>query len=731
MSQTPSLKKQLPVDGMTCAACANTVEKTLNKAQYVVSAQVNYATHQVSLELEQEANLKDLKKLVKNAGYDLVLGGAEAKSTSSKLKDLRKQLYLAAPLAILVMVLSMVVGEFEYKNFLLLSLTTPVLFYSGLPFFKNAIRLASRLHTNMDTLIASGTGAAFIFSLINTLFPSWIESLGLEVNVYYESAAVILVFILLGKYLEEKAKSKSSTAIEKLMKLQAKTAIKKEGDKEIEIPLDHVEKGDLLVIKTGDKIPVDGFIHQGNALLDESMLTGESVPIERVKGDQVNAGTILKNGSLVISAEKLGSETALGQIIQMVSEAVGSKAPAQRLADKISSVFVPVVLVLSVITFCFWSFSGADNSFSLAFVNTFSVLIIACPCALGLATPTAIMVGVGKAASQGILIKNAETLEKPKTMKALLFDKTGTISKGELEVVQEHLFFKDEERLQYLSILSSLESQSNHPMAGALTDFLNRQYSLIPFMINHVETISGVGLKAEIDDDLYKVTGLKDLKGLPKEQDEIVKEFAREGNSIVAFWKGESLLAIYGLHDNVKPEVVKAVERLKSRGLHIEVLSGDHEAAVAAAAHESGIEFYKSGLLPDQKLTYLKEVQQKYGATAFVGDGINDAPALAQAELGIAMSTGTDVAIESADVTLMGGDISKISSFFKLSGQINSTIKQNLFWAFLYNVIAIPIAAGALYPVNGFLLSPMIAGGAMAFSSLSVVLNSLRLKLRK
>ncbi|HEY9116619.1 MAG TPA: heavy metal translocating P-type ATPase [Roseivirga sp.] len=726
-----SKKQQLPVEGMTCAACANTVEKTLSNAPHVISASVNYATNKVSLGVDDLANLKELKKLVKKAGYDLILEDEVAKSADQKLAEVKKQLYLALPPTVLVVVLSMFVGDFSYKNFILLALTLPVLFYSGLHFFRSAFKLALKFNSNMDTLIASGTGAAFIYSFINTIFPNWINDLGLQVHVYYESAAVIITFILLGKFLEERAKTKSSSAIEKLFKLQAKSAIRVEDGKEIEVSLEEVKTGDLLLIKAGDRVPVDGKVNKGEGVLDESMLTGESVPVEKQKDDSVKAGTLLKNGTLTIVAENLGSDTALGQIIQMVSEAMGSKAPAQKLADKISSIFVPVVLILAIATFIIWSTLGSENAFAMAFVNTFSVLIIACPCALGLATPTAIMVGVGKAASKGILIKNAETLEKPKGIKALLFDKTGTISKGKLEVVSEELYFEDGDRLHMLSILNGIESQANHPMADAITQYLQNKYSLMPFMINKVDTISGVGLSAKIEGEEYRVTGLNQLTDLDHEKTQTVAKLKKEGRSIVAFWRENELLALYGLQDNIKPETKAAVEALKKKGLHLEVLSGDHEAAVASVANDSGIADFKGGLMPEDKLRYLKEVQQKYGPTAFVGDGINDAPALAQADLGIAMSTGTDIAIESADVTLMAGDISKISEFFRLSIQISSTMKQNLFWAFFYNIIAIPVAAGVLYPITGFLLNPMIAGGAMAFSSLSVVLNSLRLKGRK
>ncbi len=731
MSETQE-KLSLPVEGMTCAACASTVEKTLRKHSNVISAEVNYATQSAKLEVTDTTILKSLQKSVKKAGYQLIIQPEEASDKTAHLKKLKAKLNGAIPLTVVIVILSMFVGDFAFKNFILLALTIPVLYYSGGHFFRSAWKQLLQWQSNMDTLIASGTGAAFLYSLVQTLFPEFIRNQGLQVQVYYESAAVIISFIVLGKYLEEKAKAKSSGAIEKLLKLQAKTATLLRHDKAIEVNLNEVKPGDLLWVRTGENIPVDGHVQSGNATIDESMLTGESLPVEKSKGEKVSAGTTLQNGSLKIIAEKLGKETLLGKIIHLVSDAMGSKAPAQKLADRIASVFVPAVLVLALITFLVWMLFGGENAVSLAFVSTFSVLIIACPCALGLATPTAIMVGIGKAASQGILIKNAESIEKPKKIKALLFDKTGTLSKGKMEVVAYHTFFEKEESLELLSILNGMENQSQHPIAQALSEHLSENYNLLPFQFQSVKTHSGIGLSAQVEDQSFWITGNKKRKvKVPKAQQKLVQELEHKGYSLVLFWRDEELLAVFGLQDNIKPETKAAITSLKQRGLHLEILSGDHRHAVAAVAEAAGIEAYQANMLPEDKLNYLKEVQEQYGLTAFVGDGINDAPALAQADLSIAMSTGTDVAIESAQVTLMHGDIQKINAFFRLSQQISQTMQQNLFWAFAYNVVAIPLAAGVFYSTYGFLLSPMIAGGAMAFSSLTVVLNSLRLKVRR
>lgn len=720
----------LPVEGMTCAACANTIEKTLLKQPGVDTANVNYATRTVHLELAESTKLPKLRKAVKQAGYDLIL--EKAQNDASELTQLRRHLWLAIPLTAVIVVLSMFIGEFQFKNYVLLALTIPVLFLSGRRFYKSAWLLLLKRSVNMDTLIASGTGAAFIFSLWNTISPSWLTSRGLEPHVYYESAAVIISFILLGKFLEEKARSGTSEAITRLYDLKVNAVIRLNEGRQESIAIEKVEIGDILLVKAGERIPVDGTVTEGHSTIDESMLSGEPVPVEKGQGDEVRAGTLNQNGTIQVRAEKLGAETVLGQIIQMVSAAMGSKAPAQRLADKVAAIFVPLVLLIALATFVIWYFSDVSTSLTMAFINTFNVLIIACPCALGLATPTAIMVGIGKAAGKGILIKNAAALEKAKSVSRLFLDKTGTISKGKLEVVDSRFFFQEEQTLELLSILNSMESSSSHPIAEALSKYLTSNFSLFPFLMNNVETLPGIGLSVKIDEAIYEVSGLQKskIKSLSKDIRNELQAQLQSGTSVVCFWKDGELMAFFSLQDSLKSDSGQIVEDLQKRGVHLEILSGDHNSAVAKVAYEVGIEHYHGGLMPQEKAMLVEKAKNK-GVVGFVGDGINDAPALATADLSIAMSTGTDIAMESADVTLMSGDLHKISQLIQISGQTVSTMKQNLFWAFCYNVVAIPIAAGVLVPVNGFLLNPMIAGAAMAFSSLSVVLNSLRLKALK
>lgn len=719
----------LPVKGMTCAACATSIEKTLNKQAGVASAEVNYATSTVLIDLSEQVKLSQLKKVVKKSGYDLLLDGTVDREKGSELNQLKTQLYLALPITAIIVVLSMFIGPFAYKEYVLLILTLPVLFWSGFRFYGSAIRQLARLSVNMDTLIATGTGAAFLFSLVVTIFPNWLTEQGQTAHVYYESAAVIVSFILLGKYLEERAKSKTSSAIEKLYSLNVRTVTRLEGPDQKTVTIEEVTSGDILLIKAGERIPVDGVVVESVSTIDESMLSGEAVPVDKAKGELVKAGTLNQTGVLQIRAEKLGTETVLGQIIKMVSEAMGSKAPAQKLADRIAGVFVPIVLLLAAGTFCIWYFIVPDATLTLAFVNTFNVLIIACPCALGLATPTALMVGIGKAASRGILIKNAVALEKAKRVERLFLDKTGTISKGKLEVVASKLFFPDEEKLELLSILNGIEASSNHPIAQAIVNHLNDTYQLFPFQISNVETLPGIGLSTELDGVNFEISGLdaSKVKKLSKEASQLIETYKTEGYSIVLFWKAHELKAIFGLKDTLKGNSKGIISDLQKRGVTVEILSGDHESAVASVAYAVGVDHYQAGLMPGDKAKIVAEAQRS-DVTGFAGDGINDAPALAQADLSIAMSTGTDIAMESADVTLMDGDLGKIAGLIKISGQTIQTMHHNLFWAFIYNVIAIPVAAGVLIPISGFMLNPMIAGAAMAFSSLSVVLNSLRLK---
>ncbi|KYG84525.1 hypothetical protein AWW67_05285 [Roseivirga seohaensis] len=728
------IKDTYPVEGMHCAGCASTVEKTLKNSKGVEEASVNYATNTVSLVYnEAEVDFKLLQKYVKGAGYTLQAKKDKASVAASReegLKKTKRALALAITLGAIVMVLSMFVGDFPYKNWVLLALSFPVVFISGWRFFTSAFSQIKRGAVNMDTLIAFGTGSAFLFSMFNTIFPEIIRNQGLQVHVYYESAAVIIAFILLGKYLEEKAKFSTSKAIEKLYELQVKKVIKIEDGEQHEILFEEVQLNDILLVKAGEKIPVDGKIISGRASLDEAMISGESVLVEKSEGDEVKAGTINTDGSLQVKTEKLGEDTMLGKIIQMVTEAQGSKAPAQQLADKIASVFVPIVLGLAALTFVIWYFIGPDPALTYAFVSTFSVLIIACPCALGLATPMAIMVGIGKGAKNGILVKDAVALENASKVTKLFVDKTGTISEGKLSVTDFKTFFTEENNLELLSVLNGMEAASSHPIAGAVTDYLEENYLLFPVQIKDLKTIAGVGLATTLDQHNYKIVGKSGLKEISLSDDisDLIKSYDKEGRTQVFFIRDEKLLAVIALKDTVRKSSAALVAQLQERGIEIEMLSGDNEQICANVARETGIKKYQAGLLPDDKHAIVKQAKTAGHIVAFAGDGINDAPSMAEADLGIAMSTGADVALESASVTLLNGDISKLHQLILLSEKTTKTMKQNLFWAFAYNVIAIPLAAGVLFPINGFLLNPMIAGAAMAFSSVSVVLNSLRLR---
>lgn len=728
------IKDTYPVEGMHCAGCASTVEKTLKNSKGVEEASVNYATNTVSLVYnEAEVDFKLLQKYVKGAGYTLQAKKDKASVDASReegLKKTKRALALAISLGVVVMVLSMFVGDFPYKNWVLLVLSFPVVFISGWRFFTSAFSQIKRAAVNMDTLIAFGTGSAFLFSMFNTIFPEVIRNQGLQVHVYYESAAVIIAFILLGKYLEEKAKFSTSKAIEKLYELQVKKVIKIENEEQKEILFEEVKLGDILLVKAGEKIPVDGRIVSGRASLDEAMISGESVLVEKSEGDEVKAGTINTDGNLQVKTEKLGEDTVLGKIIQMITEAQGSKAPAQQLADKIASVFVPIVLGLAALTFVIWYFAGPDPALTYAFVNTFSVLIIACPCALGLATPMAIMVGIGKGAKNGILVKDAVALENASKVTKLFVDKTGTISEGKLSVTDFKTFFSEDNNLELLSVLNGMEAASSHPIAGAVTDYLEENYSLFPVQIKDLKTIAGVGLATILDQHNYRIVGKGGLKEitLSDEVESLIKSHDKDGRTQVFFIRDEKVLAVIALKDTVRKSSAALVAQLQKRGIEIEMLSGDNEQICANVARETGIKKFQASLMPEDKHAIVKQAKSDGHIVAFAGDGINDAPSMAEADLGIAMSTGADVALESASVTLLNGDISKLHQLILLSEKTTKTMKQNLFWAFAYNVVAIPLAAGVLFPINGFLLNPMVAGAAMAFSSVSVVLNSLRLK---
>ena len=698
------IKDTYPVEGMTCAGCASSVERALHQQPGVSKAEVNFAHHSVSLVFDpKQISFQALQKSVSNIGYTLTKNQSKSDLAEKKqltLMRLKRQFFFAMTFAIVVFVLSMFVGAFPYKNYLLFVLSTPVLLYSGAQFFQNAWTKLMHGTTNMDTLIAFGTGSAFLFSAFNTFFPHVLLQQGVTPHVYYESAVVIITFILLGRLLEERAKVKASVAIEKLFELQVKKVTRILGGQEETIDLALVEKGDILLVKPGEKIPVDGQVFSGSSSVDESMVTGESHLTTKNKGDEVIAGTVNYEGVLKVTASKIGEETLLSGIIKMVSEAQGSKAPVQKLADKIASVFVPIVLLLALVTFVLWFLLAPKASITYAFVNTFSVLIVACPCALGLATPTAIMAGIGKSAIHGILIKDAIALENAAKTNKLFLDKTGTISEGELNVTALHTFFPEEENLYFLSILNGIETQSTHPVAEAISNHLTHHYSLFPFTVDNVKNIPGEGIKATLDNKEFFVSSKKARRQLvmDENQQRLLQQLEEDEKTLVFFITGDQLLAVIALDDTIKKESKPLVKALRQLGIEVEMLSGDNANVCSKVAYEIGLDNYRAELMPADKVALIKEARQNGFQVAFAGDGVNDAPALAVADTGIAMGTGTDIALESASVTILKGNLKKIKDLIILSKQTNRTMYQNLFWAFIYNIISIPVAAGVLYP---------------------------------
>ena len=729
-------KRNFKVEGMHCASCASSVETMLGSMEGVNQARVNFADESVFVEYDTESlDPSQMKEAVQKIGYDLVIEqktdlDKEAAKEKEKLNKAGKKAFLSIAFSLPIFIISMFLPELPFRNWILLALTFPVITWFGREFFQIAWKQARHGTTNMDTLVALGTGAAFLFSLFNTVFPEYLLSRGITPHVYYEAAAVIISLILLGRYFEARAKSRTSDSIKRLMGLQVKTAKVLRNGEEIEVPVDQVAVDDIVQIRPGEKIPVDGRIIQGYSSVDESMITGEPLPVEKEKGDQVIGATLNKTGSFQIKAEKVGSDTVLSQIIQMVREAQGSKAPVQKLADKIAAIFVPVVIAIAVASAVIWYLAGPSPQLTYAFVTLVTVLIIACPCALGLATPTALMVGIGKGAENGILIRDATILEKVNRIDSIVVDKTGTITTGQ-PVVSDMRWINGQQDKKLLDLVYTVESRSEHPLAEAITDYLHGRaqngYDLEAF-----DYQTGQGVRASYEDDelLIGNQGLMQQKNvtIPRELVEGIKEQQKGVASQVFVARNGRLELLFRIEDEIKPTSVKAIKALREDGIQVHMMTGDNSEVARNVADKTGIENYRAGVMPQDKLEYVKKLQAEGHRVAMVGDGINDSPALAQANIGIAMGKGTDVAIESAQITLVKGDLEKIRSAIELSKSTLKTIKQNLFWAFFYNVIAIPIAAGVLYPVNGFLLNPMVAGAAMSFSSVSVVMNSLRLK---
>lgn len=730
-------KRTFKVKGMHCASCSASVESMLGAMEGVSKANVNFADESVRVEYnESEVKPEDMKEAVQKIGYDLELEEktdlkAEQKKEDKKLKTARNNAFFSIAFTLPVFIISMFISELPFRNWILLGFTLPVIIWFGREFFKIAWKQAKNYSANMDTLVALGTGAAFIFSLFNTFFPEYLQSRGLTPHVYYEATAVIISLVLLGRYLETKAKSRTSDSIRKLMGMQVKTAKVIRNNQEIEIPVEEVQAGDVIQIRPGEKIPVDGEIIDGYSSVDESMITGEPIPAEKKKGDKVIGATLNKSGSFRVKAEKVGSETMLSQIIELVRQAQGSKAPVQKLADKIAGIFVPVVIIIALISAAIWYFVGPSPQLTYSFVTLITILIVACPCALGLATPTALMVGIGKGAENGILIKDASILEKVNKIDAIVVDKTGTITTGK-PVVKSMKWVNGNNKSELLNLIYSVESKSEHPLAEAITNYLSNK-AKNGYDIEEFQSITGKGVTAKYKNEglLIGNRSLLEQNGVEIPETDDYNEVETAVSSRVYVAQNKKVLLVFNIEDEIKRTSIKAIKELQKSGIKVYMLTGDNKKVAAHIARKTGINDFKAEVMPQNKLEFVKKLQSEGHKVAMVGDGINDSPALAQADIGIAMGKGTDVAIESAEITLVKGDLEKIKSSIELSKATLATIKQNLFWAFIYNIIAIPIAAGVLYPVNGFLLNPMIAGGAMSFSSVSVVMNSLRLKRQK
>jgi len=720
------MKTSFPIIGMHCASCARLIEKKLKKTPGVTDAMVNYGSEQASVDFDEKiSDIKAIGKAVEDIGYKAITQ-QESEKTPEQIKEEAKKKELAG-LKIKVVVSSIlsvfiVLGSFpewfgvSMSPYVLLLLTTPVQFWAAWGFYQATWSGLKNRAASMDTLIAIGTSAAFGYSLLNVLTQ--------KPTLYFDTASVIIALILLGRFLEAKAKAHTSDAIKKLLHLQAKTARVIRDGKEVDVPIEEVKVGDTIRVRPGEKVPVDGKITDGSSNIDESMVTGESMPVDKKVGDPVIGATINKTGTFLFLATKVGSDTMLAQIVTMVAQAQSSRAPIARLADVISSYFVPIVLMLAAATFVIWYDFG---SFSAAFTNMIAVLIIACPCALGLATPTAIMVGMGRGAEHGILVKDAEALEIAHKTKVAVFDKTGTLTRGEPKVT-DTMFLSGEVFVK--EAIAALEKLSEHPLSKAIVDHLG---NLRDVPVENFSAIEGFGVKGIVN-DLPVLIGNKKLmekEGVTSSSklDTNAQDWMNEGKTLAFVAINKKNVALIAIADTIKTEAKEMVDGLKRMGVAVWMITGDNEATARAIARQAGIENVMAGVLPQEKAEKIKELKNdKKSVVAFAGDGINDAPALAAADVGIAMGTGTDVAIESASVTLLNRDLGSIVTTIRLSRATLSIIKQNLFWAFAYNVILIPVAMGVLYPITGWLLNPALAAFAMAASSISVVGNSLRLK---
>jgi Cu+-exporting ATPase len=746
---TATKKSIFPVSGMTCASCVSRVEQALSSVPGVISANVNLASEKAAVEYIEGTETASLRRAVKEAGYEL---GSEAEtledvSTASRreILKLRNRLIVAAVLGSIILALSLPWSpSFSGKLYLLWALATPVQFWAGLRFYRGAWGALRHLTADMNTLIAVGTSAAYFYSVVAVLFPGLFAASGRGADVYFDTAAMIIALILLGRFLEARAKGQTSEAIKKLIGMQPKTALVVRDGKEIELPVDDVQVGDLILVRPGERVPVDGTIRRGYSSIDESMITGESIPVEKRVGDEVIGATINKTGSFQFQATKVGKDTTLAQIIRLVEEAQGSKAPIQRLADVIASYFVPIVIGIAIVTFIIWYFVGPAPALTLALLNFVAVLIIACPCALGLATPTAIMVGTGKGAEHGVLIRSAEALERSHQINSVLLDKTGTLTQGEPKVT-DIMASSSSSQNEVLQLAASAEHGSEHPLGEAIVRAAaEKKLKVLPN--SDFNAIPGHGIEASVGDKKVLLGNLRLIKdrGLALNGLEVEAERLWEKGKTVMFLGVDSqVTGIIALADTLKPNAREALAAIHKMGIEAVMLTGDNQRTAKAIAQEVGIDRVVAEVLPEHKAREVKRLQDAGKVVAMVGDGINDAPALAQADVGIAIGTGTDVAMETGDITLISGDLSGIVTAISLSRRTIRTIKQNLFWAFAYNTALIPVAAGILYLAFGNsgvpsglhfvlgdygFLNPIMAAAAMAASSITVVLNSLRLR---
>ncbi|MCZ2394764.1 MAG: heavy metal translocating P-type ATPase [Chitinophagales bacterium] len=727
-------QRNFPILEMSCASCAGSVEDILRVTPGVLEVQVNYASQKGLVKyLPDVVQPEQLKKAVQDGGYDLFIEDTDDRLDELKenrLLSSRNELIGAWLLAFPLFMIGMFFMNIPYANLIMWVLATPLVFYFGRQFYIGAWKQLKHRTSNMDTLVALSTGIAYVFSVFNMIFPEFWEMRGLHGHVYFEASGVIIAFILLGRYLEEHAKNRAASSIKKLIGLQPKTvhSILPSGEV-IEMQIVNVSVGDILLAKPGEKIAVDGTVTQGSSYIDESMISGEAHPVKKEVGNTVYAGTINQKGSFQYQAQKVGAETVLARIIRMVELAQGSKAPVQKLVDKIASIFVPSVILIALVAFGIWVIFGGEHVLSHGFMAFVTVLVIACPCALGLATPTALMVGIGKGAENGILIKDAESLEIAHQLNVVVLDKTGTITEGHPSV--QDIFWNDQEDLSFnQSILYSIEQSSEHPLAQAIVNFFKSNQNFISDI--EIENITGQGIRGKYKAQNFYIGNdrLMASHGVlvsDKVQSWLMQQY-QYSHTIVYFFDEQHLIAVISIADKIKGSSQQAIATLHDMDIQVAMLTGDQQQTAESVAQQVNIDVVKSQVLPEEKYDFVKNLQSQGKIVAMVGDGVNDSSALAQADISIAMGHGSDVAMEVAKVTIISSDLQKIPIAIQLSRLTVKTIRQNLFWAFIYNVIGIPIAAGVFYPINGFMLDPMWAGAAMALSSVSVVINSLRLK---